>query len=86
MKKMRKEDIKKGQAIVENIDRLLALRDKIYTQYPKLGKDSSAEDVRGVFELIIKSGNGEILQSAIFCVCDSIYERVNKLNQQLEAL
>jgi len=83
---MKREDIKKGQRIVEKIDDLRKLRDNIHTMFPKLAENASFDDTLVVMDMIAKAGCGDIIREAITNVCEKIYEDIVKLEKELEEL
>lgn len=83
---MKREDIKKGQRIVEKIDDLRKLRDHIHTMFPKLAEDASFDDTLVVMDMIVRAGCGDIMRETITNVCEKIYEDIVKLEKELEEL
>lgn len=83
---MKREQIKKGQRIVEQIEDLRELRDEIFAKFPKLGEKSTEDEIREVFTLLISKGAGDILTSVIIRIGKIIYDKINALEKELDEL
>ena len=83
---MTKEQVWRGQQIVEQINRLAELRDKIQEKFKDINKESTLEDVSEFVTLLAKNGFSGFLIEPLTNIRKSIIESIQQLEEELNEL